>query len=96
MEKKVRYLLLLFLILVIAGTCVYTYKNKDTLFITFTEIEYPEGCIEKYKGTELVTPECTEGRIILEKAKQGLYNSADRDYTITGMNLNWNKTNQTQ
>lgn len=56
-------LLILFIIIM----TIIVVMNKDKLFQSNVTIEYPDGCIEKYEGTELVTPECTQGRILLEE-----------------------------
>ena len=41
--------------------------NRDILFMNEVHITYPDGCIEKYVNTEMVTSECTEGRRLLDE-----------------------------
>lgn len=54
------------IVAIIAGVII-TAKNKDIWFTSIVEIKYPDGCIETYHNDALVTPECTEGRALMEK-----------------------------
>jgi hypothetical protein len=55
----------IFLILLIIAAVIFTYVNRDVLFINEVQIKYPDGCVEKYVNTKMTTPECVEGRRML-------------------------------
>ena len=58
------------LLVVIGGVGLYSYNNWDKLFTNKVEVRYPDGCIEIYLNTVLTTPECTEGKLMIERNKQ--------------------------
>ena len=91
MKSSFRWLFLVIFILVILGMSALIYKNKDSWFTSKTTIKYPDNCIEQYKGTKLLTPECTEGRKILEDNKNGIPRSIiPTDYNISKATNQWN------
>lgn len=49
-------------IVAILGAVTYIAINWDTVFKSNVEITYPDGCIEFYENSNLVSPECVEGR----------------------------------
>jgi hypothetical protein len=65
--EKIRIIAVIVLLLVIVVTGVATYLNKDTLFRNEVVITYPDRCVEVFVNRELTTPECTEGRKMLEE-----------------------------
>ena len=71
MENKTRNILAGILVIFILGTAIFAYLNKDSLFKNEVEIVYPDGCIETYVNTVMVTEECTNGRD-LAKEQQDL------------------------
>lgn len=64
--KKYKYMIASFLvaIIIVFGSMVYYYK--DIIFTSNIEIEYADGCIEKYVNSKLVSPLCEEGRAMAE------------------------------
>lgn len=83
-KNKIIILVLGMLVIIIMSILIYT--HKDNWFITKTEITYPDGCIEEYKGTVLTTNECTKGRFIVEEAKK------NKNLNIPNMPININNT----
>lgn len=63
--EKIRIIVVIFLVLVIACTSVYIYINKDSLFRREVTIKYYTGCEETYVNEILITDKC----IIPEKNK---------------------------
>jgi len=59
------------LTLILIGTIAYAVTNRDTIFKNEVVVEYPDGCIEKFVNGNLVTEECTEGRILYEESING-------------------------
>ena len=55
----------LIVIIIIGG--IFVWLNKDKYFKSEIIVTYPDGCIEKFINTELITPICKEGRILEEK-----------------------------
>ena len=92
MKSSIRWFFLIVLILVIIGMCVVTFRNKDSWFVTKTKITYPDGCVEQYKGTELLTSECTEGRKIVEENRVGVVREGN--YSMESIQGKWNLTNK--
>jgi len=62
--KKEIMIILLFIIMVIVGG--YIFINKDNIFMSRVETLYPDGCIEVYEDTVLVTGVCDNGRRMIE------------------------------
>jgi len=58
------------LIILIISLCIGLYAYRDTIFMTKVSLTYPDGCIEKYENNELITPECTEGRLLKEQQEK--------------------------
>ena len=72
MNKETRITIASILVLAIVGVCIIAYMNKDTLFTNNVELEYPDGCIEEYVDTILVTDVCEEGRRIMEEQENNV------------------------
>ena len=62
---------------VIIISSIYLITNWDTAFTTNVNITYPDGCIEEYDGADLISPECIEGRTMVDKSQRGF----NADYT---------------
>lgn len=63
--EKIRIVVVIFLVLIIACTSVYIYINKDSLFRREVTIKYYTGCEETYVDEILITDKC----ILPEKDK---------------------------
>jgi hypothetical protein len=74
MDKKIRTTIGIVLFFIIAVMVIIAVKNKDEWFKNEATIEFPDGCVEKYVNGELVTDECTEARMLLEKQEEMQYN----------------------
>ena len=71
MISKSRIIIGIILCIIICTIFVLAIKYKDEWFKNEVTIIYPNRCIEKYVNQKLITKECTEGRILLEKQKNG-------------------------
>ena len=69
-KRKILLSVCIAVIIIMAVLCVI---YRDTFFKTTVKITYPDGCVETYDGDVLISPECTEGRL-LEKQKGGQWN----------------------
>jgi len=77
MDKKRKIIaLILIIFILISGT--YIFINKDIIFLNKVIITYPDGCIEKFENGEIITPECIEGRMLMEQQNKQVY-IADED-----------------
>jgi hypothetical protein len=83
--EKIRYIVGGVLIVFILAMSVIFIMNKDTFFQSKIKIVYPDGCTEHYNDTELISPECTIGRSLLEEQ-----NNRGMQWITTN---NTNKTN---
>jgi len=66
MEKN-KVILACVLIGVILVLGVVIFLNKDTMFRQEINITYPDHCVETYVNGKIVTPNCTNGRMMLEQ-----------------------------
>jgi len=73
--NKIIMIAIFFIVILITGG--YVFINKDRLFLFKVEISYPDGCIEEFHGTELITDECTDGRRIVEEQENGTFNEGN-------------------
>lgn len=69
MDKQ-KLILISFLIFVIIVMIVYIILNRDVIFKHEIKISYSDGCEEIYINGNLVTLECTNGRLIAEEAEK--------------------------
>lgn len=68
--KNPRIWIAIVLVVVIVGMLVWVIINNESLFKHKIDIYFPDGCQEVYENGKLITPECIEGRVILEKQKE--------------------------
>jgi len=68
--KKPRNILAIILVGIIAVMLILVLVNKDNIFKHEIEITYPDQCVEQYEDGELISPECTTGREMLENANK--------------------------
>lgn len=85
MDNKFRITVASILVLLIIGMGILAYKNQESWFVSKTEIQYPDGCVEKYRNIEMVTPVCTEGRILQERQTMGGFPEmyADMEFNLS-------------
>lgn len=67
---KIRSIIGMFLLVIIILLAIVTIKYKDVLFSSKAQVKYPDGCVENYTNKNLTSPECTNGRMILEQSKK--------------------------
>lgn len=68
-KKKLIGVLLCLVIIVIIGLII-TYK--DDIFKADVSVTYSDGCVEKYEGTKLISPICTQGRLLENKKNNNI------------------------
>jgi len=44
--------------------------NRETIFTSKMDIDYPDGCVETYINNKLITDKCIEGRKLLDRGSQ--------------------------
>lgn len=71
---KIRKILAGIFIGVIVIIFILTILFKDTLFMTYVNLTYPDGCTEEYKNAKLISNECIIGRMMINNSRQ-MYNS---------------------
>ncbi len=49
----------------------YVIVNREFIFNNEVVITYPDRCVEKFINGEIVTPECTAGRNLMERQGNG-------------------------
>lgn len=67
MIKSIRFIIGICLIVIMIVMGVYTYNHREEFFSNKVIIEYPDGCVEIYINNEMVSPECTNGRALVEQ-----------------------------
>jgi len=63
----IRYIVGIFLVLIIICLGIYSYIHKDELFKQEIVLSFPDGCKEKYINGELQGSRCEEGRRLAEE-----------------------------
>lgn len=66
-KRKLYLLLLLFLVFC---CLLFMIKYQGTFFITGYNRTFPDGCVEQYKNGELISNECTIGRMMVNASQQ--------------------------
>lgn len=69
MDTKKKIIVICLIAIMAIGIVFMFVKGKD-LFTQTIKITYPDGCIEVYKGDNMTTPICTEGRLLKEMADE--------------------------
>lgn len=73
----------LIIVIIIGG--IFVWLNRDKYFMSEIVVTYPDGCIEKFIGTELVTSICDEGRRLEEEQSKSrspfAFNIGDINWT---------------
>ena len=78
----VRIVFLSIFILLLVGASLVVIFNYNKLFEHKIRIDYPDGCTERYINGKNVTPECTEGRRLLEDQTKVREFGWNLNYTI--------------
>ena len=71
MNKKIRIGIGIILSLIMIIGIIYVVKHKDEIFNPRIKYQYPDGCVEVYLNTELITPECEYGKTINTSQMEG-------------------------
>ena len=64
--EKLRMFTGIMLTIIIVACSIYAYVERDTLFRTEVNVTYPDGCVETFVNSELVSDECIVGRAMVE------------------------------
>jgi len=86
--KKNRKWIALGLLAIIIIMGIFVYNNRDDLFNNRVTITYPDGCVETFENTILVSDLCTEGRLQEEQIGYGMGQwETTPTINLTGINL---------
>ena len=66
----VKYSIVVVLTLFIIVVAYYVGIHYDEMFTQKIEIRYPDNCVEVYMSGEIITPNCTTGRKMLEEQQE--------------------------
>ena len=80
-----RKILSVFLLMFITTMFSLAIINHEDWFTPRMEIVYPDQCIEKYKGHELLTPICENGRMLNKTFYEKRYPQWQYNLTIPNL-----------
>ena len=83
MNTNKRIWLGILLVTVIIAMAIYLALNWKSAFSKTKIITYPDGCKERYINNNLMTPECTKGRLLAQQ--QQITNTNQQWYNFTSI-----------
>jgi uncharacterized membrane protein YvbJ len=63
-NKTIRLIIGSILIFIIIFILIVLFVKKEFIFAEYKTLNYPDGCIEKFRNGVAITPLCTRGRVL--------------------------------
>lgn len=86
MKNNIRIIISIGIFLIMAIAILYMIQNKENLFKHQVTITYPDKCVEHFVNNQLVSDECTKGRLLMEQQKNIQEQEIQWDDYIIGIN----------